>query len=82
MIRFVIGVVAGAAGATAWLLSTPEPSQARGSATDLLGTRGQTLKARINEALAEGRAAEHETENRLTHQFETFRRHPNRPATS
>jgi hypothetical protein len=79
LILFTVGLAGGAGGATAWLLSEPSPSQPSGTA---MPERLNELKQRLNAALAEGAKAGEETENRIRHEFDTYRRHPDRPGAS
>jgi hypothetical protein len=79
IVGFVIGLAGGAAGTAAWLLSEPAAGT---PAPDSLSGRLDLVKARLEEALAEGRHAGAETENRLRHELDSYRRHPDRPGTS
>lgn len=79
LVLFGIGLAGGAGGATAWLLSEPGSSDPHGSA---LPERLNELKRRFSAALAEGEKAGEETENRIRHEFDAYRRHPDRPGTS
>ena len=79
LVLFTIGLAGGAGGSTAWLLSDPETPQSSGIAVP---ERLDELKRRLNVALAEGAKAGQETENRIRHEFDAYRRHPDRPGTS
>lgn len=80
MLGFLLGAVVGGSGVAAWLLSTPGTTN---SVSQLAANeRIQLLQSRFNEAVAEGKKAGTETENRVRHQYEAYRRHPDRPAFS
>ena len=79
LVLFTVGLAGGAGGTTAWLLS--EPGSGQPSGIDM-PERLNELKRRLNVALAEGAKAGAETENRIRHEFDTYRLHPDRPATS
>jgi hypothetical protein len=79
LLLFLVGLAGGAGGAAAWLLSEPAPALPVGTP---LRDRLEELKVRFEAALAEGARAGQETENRLRHELDTYRRHPDRPATS
>lgn len=80
LLLLIIGLGGGATGATAWLLSDPDASATPVSASP--GDRLALLKARFAAALAEGTRQGAETENRLRHELDAYRLHPNRPGTS
>jgi hypothetical protein len=75
LLLLVLGLAGGAGGATAWLLSEPDPTSAPvtpyGSQDRLT-----VLKGRLQVALAEGARAQQETETRLQTEFATLRKHP------
>lgn len=79
LVLFVIGLAGGAGGVAAWLLSAPAPSIPPGAP---LANRLNDLKTQVNAALAAGQIAGAETENRIRHEFETYRLHPDRPGVS
>jgi hypothetical protein len=79
LVLFTIGLAGGAGGTTAWLLSEPDSARSSGIA---MPERLNELKKRLNVALAEGAKASEETENRIRHEFDTYRLHPDRPGTS
>ena len=79
LVLFTMGLAGGAVGATAWFLS--EPGSA-GLAGTPLPERLEEVKQRLNVALADGAKAGEETENRVRHEFETYRLHPDRPGAS
>lgn len=74
----VVGLLAGFGVSAAWLLSEPEV------ASDSLspGDRLAMLKGRLNAAVADGQAAGIETQNRLRHELDAYRAHPDRPGVS
>jgi hypothetical protein len=78
LVLVALGVVGGAAGSASWLLSE---SDAPLSST-ALPERLQLLKTRFAAAWAEGSIAGQDTENRVRHELDTYRLHPDRPATS
>ncbi|GAC1446145.1 MAG: hypothetical protein NVSMB52_09730 [Chloroflexota bacterium] len=82
MFRVVLGITVSLVAAGTWILSTPDVPQVGLSFMDGLGQRGVTLKGRVHAALDDGKRAQHDTQNRLEHQYQTFRLHPDRPATS
>ncbi len=79
LVLLTMGVAVGAAGTTAWLLSEPGSSGLTGTP---LPERLEEVKRRLNAALADGAKAGEETENRVRHEFETYRSHPDRPGAS
>lgn len=79
LVLFTLGIAAGAGGATAWLLSESGSAGLTGTA---LPERLEEVKRRLDVALAEGARAGEETENRIRHEFETDRLHPDRPGAS
>jgi hypothetical protein len=79
LLLFVIGLAGGAGGAVAWLLSEPGPGVPAGTP---LAERLNELKRRFNAARTEGEIAGKESENRVRHEFETTRLHPDRPGSS
>jgi len=79
LVLFLIGLAMGAGGTAAWLLSEPGPSVPAGAP---MAERLNELKRRFNAARAEGQIAAKEAENRVRHEFEAYRRHPERPGTS
>lgn len=81
LVGFLLGVAGGAAGTAAWLLSEPDGANSATMAASP-ADRVSELKARFQVALEEGHRAGAETENRIRHEFESYRRHPDRPATS
>jgi hypothetical protein len=79
IVGFVVGLAAGAAGATAWLLGEP------GSAPSVpasLSRRLELVQTRVEEAVAEGRRAGAESEARLRAELDAYRHHHDRPRTS
>lgn len=80
LLLFLLGLAAGAASATAWLLGESGSVPPGGTAST--NDPWQQFRARLNEALAAGNRAGAETENRVRHEFETWRLHPDRPNTS
>jgi hypothetical protein len=73
---FLLSAAAGAAGATAWLVSEPSSPNEPEIPTDpeSLQARLEELRIRFNEALAEGERAGRETEERLRRDLEAYRR--------
>lgn len=76
LLLFGVGLAGGAGGTMAWLLSEPEDDR---STTLALPERLEELKRRLQAARAEGEIAGEATENRIRHEFETYRSHPDRP---
>jgi hypothetical protein len=83
LILLLFGGAAGAAGATAWLVSEPGSPHVPTIPTDSesLQARLADLQVRLREALAEGDRAGRETEERLRRDLEAYRRGA-RPAAS
>jgi hypothetical protein len=79
LLLFVVGLAGGAGGAMAWLLSEPGPGVPAGTP---LVERLNELKRRFDAARTEGEIAGKESENRVRHDFETTRLHPDRPGSS
>ena len=79
VILFGIGVAGGAGGTLAWLLSTPNSAGVVGVTP---ANRVDELKQRFEAARAEGVIAGKEAANRVRHDFEAYRLHPDRPGTS
>jgi hypothetical protein len=79
IVSFVVGLAGGAAGTAAWLLSEPGEST---PVPESLGDRLETVKSRLDEAMAEGKRAGAETENRLRLELEAYRRGSDRPGAS
>jgi hypothetical protein len=79
MLKLVLFVIGLAGGTVAWLLSEPGPSIPPGAP---MAERLNALKRHVNAARVEGKVAGTETENRIRHEFETYRLHPDRPGTS
>ncbi len=78
VLLLVLGLAGGAGGATAWLLSEPEPTSAPVT-HDGSQDRLAALKGRFQVALAEGASSRQETENRLQTEFAALRKQPKRP---
>lgn len=76
ILLFLGGLLAGTSVSAAWLLSDPEVVSS-GS-----GNRLDALKARLDRAVADGRRAGEETANRVRHELDANRLHPDRPGTS
>jgi hypothetical protein len=74
---FLLGLAGGTGVSAAWLLSEPDSAQLPES-----NDRLARLKLRLNQAVAEGRAAGEVTENRLRNELDTYRLHPDRPGVS
>ncbi len=78
LVLLLLGVAGGAAATTSWLLSESD-----GDVTEVsLPGRLELLRARVRAAQAEGAIAAQETQNRVRHDLDTYRLHPDRPATS
>lgn len=76
---FVAGLAGGAAATAAWLLSeTGGTTSSTSAPADRLGE----LRIRFERALADGKHAGAETENRLRHELDAYRKRPDRPGTS
>jgi hypothetical protein len=78
ILLFLLGLFGGTAASASWLLSEPEQAAA---ATDP-GARLNTLKERLNVAVADGRRAGEATQNRLRNELDAYRLHPDRPGIS
>ncbi len=81
VLLLVLGLAGGAGGATAWLLSEPDPTSAP---VTPLGSQDRltALKSRFQLALAEGVRSQQETEIRMQTEFATLRKHPKQAAIS
>jgi ElaB/YqjD/DUF883 family membrane-anchored ribosome-binding protein len=79
MLTLVVGLAIGAAGAAAWLLSSPEDAPANSSSTPAEGKVGE-LKARVQQALEEGKRAAADTESRLRQELDAYRTRSDPPA--
>lgn len=77
ILLFLLGLVGGTGVSAAWLLSEPDSAPLPDS-----NDRITRLKSRLNQAVAEGRAAGEATENRLRNELDTYRLHPDRPGVS
>ena len=78
----LLGAAAGAAGASAWLLSEPSvPGGPAPAVPDFLQGHLQNLSARVNQAVADGQRAGRETEERLRRELDTYRRGGSPPTT-
>jgi hypothetical protein len=75
LLLVLVGLGAGAAGATSWLLSLPEtPAEpAVPAGPDSLRARVDLLSARLSRAIAEGERAGEETERRLKVELDAYR---------
>ncbi len=83
LLLLLLGIVGGAAAATAWLLSEPGQVATSHPVTgNGLQVRLVDVQARLREALAEGQQAGAETEQRLRSELEAYRKNPRRPAAS
>lgn len=76
VILLIAGLAGGAGGATAWLLSEPEP----GSAVPAPGDRLGEARQRFQTALAVGKAEGAATESRMRQQLDAYRTGGGRPA--
>ncbi len=81
VLLLVLGLAGGAGGATAWLLSEPDPTSAPVTPSGSQD-RLTALKGRFQVALADGARAQQETEIRLQTQFATLRKHPKQTVSS
>jgi hypothetical protein len=79
ILGFLFGVAGGGAGTAAWLLSD---NTGEGGGRSDSAERLELLRARLEAAIGEGKRAGAETENRLRHELDAFRRHPDRPGIS
>jgi hypothetical protein len=79
LVLFLIGLAIGAGGTVAWVLSESGTSVPAEAPT---ADRLNELKRRFNAARAEGEIAAKEAENRVQHEFESYRLRPERPGTS
>lgn len=79
LVLFGIGLASGAGGTAAWLLSEPG-SPALSNVP--MAERLDVLKQRLDVARAEGAAAGAETQNRIRHELDAYRLHPDRPGIS
>ena len=82
-LTFLLGLAGGFGGASVWLLSESAQSQvADGSPIEMLKAHLQLARERFSEAVDEGKARGGEVENRLHHELDAYRLHPDRPAVS
>lgn len=79
LVLFTAGLAGGSGGVAAWLLSEPGPSE---PSSPVMPDRLEELKRRLKVALAEGARAGAETENRIRHEFDAYRLHPDRTGAS
>ena len=76
LLLVLVGLGAGAAGATSWLLSLPETpvEPAVPAGPDSLQARVDLLRVRLSQAIAQGERAGEETERRLKVELDAYRR--------
>jgi hypothetical protein len=75
LLIFLLGLAGGAGGVTAWLLSEPStPEDTVPTTPGDLQVRLNDLKIRWNEALAEGKRAGQEAEERLRGELDAYRK--------
>jgi hypothetical protein len=86
-LSLMVGLAAGAAGATAWLLSEPgqemqpDSTAPGGGIANVAHERLNVLKERVNAALEEGKQASIATEDRMRGQLEAYRGSSSRAAS-
>jgi hypothetical protein len=78
LLLFLFGLAGGTFASAAWLLSEPDQAGAPFDPNDRLAT----LKARLNQAVADGSRAGEQASHRLQNELDTYRLHPDRPGDS
>lgn len=73
LILLLLGLAAGAGGATAWLLSEPGVGGATAPPGNTLQARLQELQERFNAAKAEGERVGGQTEQQLRRELDAYR---------